>query len=190
MARHRKSPRSRRNLMVIDPLTPSQGHQFYRRLKFSVYRDLLLIPFNLICHMTMFRKLNFWPLPKAPGGGDPKNCAGACAIHVSNSHTKSGWISGKNFFPPLGMTQAAKWKSCLICYISFICEKTHKVWLKNLWNWLCNWNLMIFNGIWPFGPSPGPQGAGQKKMCCCTPHSCEQLTHQIWLDFLKWFRRR
>ena len=34
MARHRKSPRSRRNLMVIDPLTPSQGHQFDRRLKF------------------------------------------------------------------------------------------------------------------------------------------------------------
>ena len=37
MARHRKSPRSQRNLMVIYPLTPSQGHQFYRRLKlFSV----------------------------------------------------------------------------------------------------------------------------------------------------------
>ena len=34
MARHRKSPRSRRNLMVNDPLTPSQGHQFDRRLKF------------------------------------------------------------------------------------------------------------------------------------------------------------
>ena len=50
MARHRKSPRSQRNLTVIDPLT----------------------------------------LPKAPGGRDPKNCAGACAIHVSNSHTKSG----------------------------------------------------------------------------------------------------
>ena len=62
MARHRKSPRSQRNLTVIDPLT----------------------------------------LPKAPGrGGDPKNCAGACAIHVSNSHTKSGWISEKkNFLPP------------------------------------------------------------------------------------------
>ena len=28
MARHRKCPRSRRNLMVIDPLTPYQGHQF------------------------------------------------------------------------------------------------------------------------------------------------------------------
>ena len=50
--------------------------------------------------MTMFRKFNFWPLPKAPGGGDPKNCAGACAIHVSYSHTKSGWISEKKFFLP------------------------------------------------------------------------------------------
>ena len=34
MARHRKSPRPRRNLMVIDPLTLSQGHQFDPRLKF------------------------------------------------------------------------------------------------------------------------------------------------------------
>ena len=34
MTRHRKTPRSLRNLMVIDPLTPSQGHQFDRRLKF------------------------------------------------------------------------------------------------------------------------------------------------------------
>ena len=31
------------------------------------------------------------PLPKAPGGGGgAKNCAVACAIHVSNSHAKSG----------------------------------------------------------------------------------------------------
>ena len=46
--------------------------------------------------------LTFWPLPKAPGGGgDPKNCAVACAIHVSNSHNKSDWISEKkNFFWP------------------------------------------------------------------------------------------
>ena len=34
MARHRKTPRSQRNLMVIDPLTPSQGHQFDHRLNF------------------------------------------------------------------------------------------------------------------------------------------------------------
>ena len=26
-------------------------------------------------------------------------------------------------------------------------------------------------------------------MCRCTPYSCEQLTHQIWLNFVQWFRR-
>ena len=120
--------------------------------------------------------LMIFDLPRAPGGGDQKNCAVACAIDVSYSHTRSGWITEKNFFlttqptphgtpksDPWGMTQAREWKSRLICFISFICEKTHKVWFKNLWNWLCNWYLMIFNNIWPFGPSPGPQGAGPKK---------------------------
>ena len=29
-------------------------------------------------------------LPKVPGGGDPKNCTVARAIHASNSHAKSG----------------------------------------------------------------------------------------------------
>ena len=119
--------------------------------------------------MTMFIKLNFWPLQKAPGAGDPKNCACACAIHVSNYHTKSGWISEKKKFdpprypqvPPLGMTQAAEWKSHLICYISFICEKIHKVWFKNLWNWLCNSDLIIFDLL----ASPqGPRGWGPQKM--------------------------
>ena len=33
---------------------------------------------------------DLWPLPKAPGGGGPKNCAGACVNHVSNIHTNSG----------------------------------------------------------------------------------------------------
>ena len=41
--------------------------------------------------------------------------------------------------------------------------------VKNLWNWLCNWNLMIFNNIWLFGPSPGPQGAGPKNVPLHTP---------------------
>ena len=37
MARHRKSPRSQRYLMVLDPLTPSQGRQFDPRVRiFSV----------------------------------------------------------------------------------------------------------------------------------------------------------
>ena len=30
---------------------------------------------------------------QGPGGGPNKNCAVACPIHVSNSHTKFGWIS-------------------------------------------------------------------------------------------------
>ena len=34
MASHGKSPRSGRNLMVIDPLTPFQGHPFDSRLRF------------------------------------------------------------------------------------------------------------------------------------------------------------
>ena len=98
--------------------------------------------------------LTLWPLPRAPGGGDQKNCAVACAINVSYSHTKFGWILEKKFMDhstphgtpksdPWGMTQATEWKSRLICIISFTCEKTHKVWFKNLWNWLCNWNLKL-----------------------------------------------
>ena len=145
--------------------------------------------------MTMFRKLNFWPLPKAPGGRDPKNCAGACAIHVSNSHTKSGWISKKNFFDPpappphstpkshpRAMTQAAEWKSHLICFISFICEKIHKVWFKNLWNWPFNSDLMIFDLL---APPQGPRGWGPQKWHRCICLSCKKLTHQIWLNFGK-----
>ena len=72
MARHRKSPRSRRYLIVFDPLTPPQGHQFDPKVKISVYPGLLLIPFNLICHMTMFIKLNFYP----PAPPSPKPWAG------------------------------------------------------------------------------------------------------------------
>ena len=43
---------------------------------------------------------DLWPLPKAPGEGDPKNGAGACAIHVSNSRIKSGWIPKKKILTP------------------------------------------------------------------------------------------
>ena len=35
--------------------------------------------------------LTFWPLPRAPGGGE--KIAIARLIYVSNSHTKFGWIS-------------------------------------------------------------------------------------------------
>ena len=36
MARHRKSPHSRRNLMVLDLLSPPQGHQFDPRVKIFI----------------------------------------------------------------------------------------------------------------------------------------------------------
>ena len=77
--------------------------------KFYLHFVLLVIPVNWICHMTMFKKkLTPWEPPEP-----------------SKSH-------------PLGMTQATKWNFRLICFVSFICENTHKVWYKNLWNWLCN----------------------------------------------------
>ena len=37
--------------------------------------------------------LTFWPLPRAQGGGAKKKYAVARPIHVSNPHTKFGWIS-------------------------------------------------------------------------------------------------
>ena len=97
MAPHRKSPtpRSRRYLMVFDPLTPSQGHQH----------------------------------PQVPNPG--------------------AWPRQPNK------------KSHLLYFIFFICKKTHKVWFKNLWNWLCNWD---FNDIWHFDPSPKPQETGTQKI--------------------------
>ena len=44
------------------------------------------------------QKIKILTPPQSPRGRGPqKNCTGACAIHVSNSHTKSGWISEKIF---------------------------------------------------------------------------------------------
>ena len=99
MARHRKSPRSQRNLTVIDPLT----------------------------------------LPKAPGGGGTQKIVPVHVPFMWVTHTQNlVEFRKKKFFypqpptvpqvPPLGLTQAAEWKSRLICYIYFICEKIHKVW--------------------------------------------------------------
>ena len=66
------------------------------------------------------------------------------------------WPPGHPLHP---MTQVIEWKSRLIRFVSFICENTHKVWYKNLWNWLCNWNKMIFYLL----TSPqGPRGQGPK----------------------------
>ena len=98
---------------------------------------------------------------------------------------------GKKFFlapqsprypqvPPLGMTQAPEWKSRLICYISFICEKIHKVWFKNLWNWLCNSDLMI----WTFWPLPRAPGGGDPKngAVAYTIHVSNSHTKSGWIS--------
>ena len=91
MARHRKSPRSRRNLMVIDPLTPSQGRQFDRRLKLFSVSWSTAHPLLFDMPHDHVQKIKFLTPTQGPRGrGHKKKYAGACAIHVSNSHTKSG----------------------------------------------------------------------------------------------------
>ena len=65
-----------------------------------MYPGLLLIPLIWYATWPCSENWIFDPSPRPQGGGDPKHCAGACAIHVSNSHTKSGWISEKKFFDP------------------------------------------------------------------------------------------
>ena len=114
--------------------------------------------------------------------------------HLCKQLTHQIWLNfGKKVFGPpnpprypkshpWGMTQATEWKSSLICFISLNCEKTHKVWFKNLWNWLCDWDLMIFDLL---APPQGPRGLGPKKLCRCMCHWCKLLTHQIWLNFGK-----
>ena len=135
--------------------------------------------------MTMFRKINFWPLPKAPGGRDPKNCARACAIHVNNSLNNTPNLvefRKKKFYPPTPhcspnwawsrqSNENPVWR--LICYISFICEKIHKVWFKNIWNWRYNSDLMIFDLLAP------PQGVGPKNVTLHAPFM--RATHTPFL---------
>ena len=71
-----------------------------------LHSELLVIPVDLICHMTMFE------------------------IFFDSLGTPSVLKS-----QPWGMTKATEWKSYLICFVSFICENTNKVWYINLWNW-------------------------------------------------------
>ena len=118
--------------------------------------------------------MNFWPIPR--GRGKKNLCR--CMCHSCELLTHKNWLnSGKKFFnpqPPLylhksdpwGMTQVMEWKSRLLCFISFICKKTHKVWFKNIWNWLSNWNLMLFDLL---APPQGFRGRGKKKVLLRAP---------------------
>ena len=72
MARHRKSPHSRRNLMVIDPLTPSQGHQFDHRLKFFSLSWSTAHPLKFDMPQDHVQKIDFLTSPQGPRGWGPK----------------------------------------------------------------------------------------------------------------------
>ena len=86
---------------------------------------------------------------------------------------------------PLSMTQVTEWKSYLIFIISFICEKTHKVWFKNLWNWLCNWSLMIFDLL---APNQGLRWWGPKHcVTACAIHVSNSHTKFGWISEKKIF---
>ena len=82
MARHRKSPRSRKNLMVIDPLTPSQGHQFDHRLKmFSLSWSIAHpLKFDAPHANDYVQKIKFLTPPQGPRGWRPKKLC-TCICH-------------------------------------------------------------------------------------------------------------
>ena len=80
MARHRKSPRSQRNLMVIDPLTPSQGHQFYRRLKLFSVSWSTAHPLKFDMPHDHVQKIKFLTPPQGPRGRGPKKLC-RCMCH-------------------------------------------------------------------------------------------------------------
>ena len=81
---------------------------------------------------------------------------------------------------PLGHDSAVNWKSCLLCFVSFMCEKTHKVWFKNLWNWLSNWDLMILT-FWPLPNAPGGWGP-QKCTIAYDIHVSYSHTNSGWIS--------
>ena len=95
------------------------------------------------------------------------------------------------FFDPLGTPSATKshpgieWKSLLICFVSFICENTHKVWYKNLWNWYVNRNLMIFDLLTsPQGHQFDPRMKILLAFCsACHPRRFDMPHDHVWKNF-------
>ena len=72
MARHRKSPFSRRNLMVFDLLTPPQGHQFDFRVSFLLVSCSTFIPSSLIWYASWPCSEFFLPPPPPPPPPPPQ----------------------------------------------------------------------------------------------------------------------
>ena len=87
-----------RNLMIFDLWPHPKVTSLTLGWKFYLRSVLLVIPVDLIYRMTIFEKNVLLGTLSAP-----------------KSH-------------PWGKTQGTEWKSRLICFVSFICENTHKVW--------------------------------------------------------------
>ena len=138
--------------------------------------------------------MNFWPLPKAPGGRDQKNCDFACAIHVSNSHTKSGWIwREKKFGPPTAppTPTPGAWPRRLngnpvwyVLYLSFVRRHT-KFGLKIL-----EIDFVIeIKWYLTFWPLPRAPGGGNQRNCAvaCAIDVSNSHTKSGWISEKKNF---
>ena len=113
-------------------------------LKFYLNYVLLIVPVNMICLMTMFGKSRF--LTPAPQ-----------VLPLEQGPGKRMKIPFEIFY---------------IFYLwEIICEKMNKLLYRNLWNWLLNWNSIIFE-LWT--PPQGPMGRGLKCVVAPPPppHSC------------------
>ena len=80
MAGYRKSPYSRRNLMVIDPLTQSQGHQFDHRLNFFSVSWSTAHPLKFDMPLDHVQKIKFLTPPQGPRWWGPKKLC-CCMCH-------------------------------------------------------------------------------------------------------------
>ena len=135
------------------------------------------------------QKIKFLTPPQGPRGGwDPKNCAGACAIHVSNSHTKSGWISEKKKWPPTVPPKSHPWAwprrpnenpVWYVIYLSFVRRYT-KFGLKTF-EIDSVIQIKWYLTFWPLPKVPGGQdqknGAG-----ACAIHVCNSHTKSGWIS--------
>ena len=98
MARHRKYPRSRRDQMVIDPVTPSQGHQFDCRVIFFSVSWATVLPLYFDIPHDLFQKITFLT-PSTPksqtlghGPGDLIKSRLICFISIICEKTHTVWF--------------------------------------------------------------------------------------------------
>ena len=125
--------------------------------------------------------LDIWPFDLTPShqfDHRVKILLAFCSTHHSHHiDMPHDHVRKNNLFCTLGypgvpksqhwdMTQASEQKSHLICFISSICKNTHKVWYKNLWNWLCYCNLLVFDLL---TPPQSPRGWGQNFFAVAYP---------------------